>query len=403
MKKLLISILMISLILMPSMSLANDKKEIDNFGSYFYNRYSSHFDHYGLVYSVPTYGVSNFIKADTARMWTSLATYYKYRAQAGDLRAKMIIRESLFKALNELSGRSVQTQSFNDAEALFLFIRMIESIPDLLNTSEQEAALDLITKYIEAGILANDTENRAIVAGAHWQYINDYLYQKGKINIHIKKYFDELIKQKVDKGIRESIFVTEGWYFEDNKKAFSVHYHTISAFMLLVYADLTNQEYYSNLAEKMYLNIKKISFKNGMVEARLGARPIGLGAQFYLAMAFLGNRFSDSDYQTYLFYASGNRFFSDKKYPNRLEFHSTIESSFPNYHDDYAFCDVLELGLVNNKLKEMEIKYQVYLSQPEIKSNDKYFNIVNSGNIIFVNNQKNYLGSQGNWSHLFKK
>ncbi|MFH1610682.1 MAG: hypothetical protein ABIA91_02215 [Patescibacteria group bacterium] len=114
----------------------------------------------------------------------------------------------------------------------------------------------------------------------------------------------------------------------------------------------------------------------------------------------LGQYFDDDDYKVYLFYASGNRFFSDKKHPNRLEFHSTIENTDPDHHDDYAFCDIAELGLIISKLKDINLEHKYYLSNPIKYSKDNTFRIYNYGNLIFFNFKKNLLGSYGNWSHI---
>ncbi len=196
----------------------------------------------------------------------------------------------------------------------------------------------------------------------------------------------ELIKVKVDQAIEQSI-VEEGWYFENQKRDFSVHYQVISAFMLLVYGDLTQQNNYVELAEKMYYNIKKMSFTNGMVEARIGSRPIGLGTQFYLTMASLGKYFNDDDYRVYLSYASGNRFFSDQQHPDRLEYHSTMKGEIPNYHDDYAFSDIAELGLLFENIKDLNLNQKKYFNKPINKSRDEHFRIINKDNKISINNK----------------
>ena len=339
--------------------------------------------------------MENFKNPVTAREWISLASYYKYR---DDEKSKDIIHDAIIEAYREISSRPAYTQSFNDAEALFLIIRLIEKDQNILSYIEKERIFDLMTYYLEQGINAKDTENRAIIAGTHWQYITDYLYSKKRI-IN-KEHFDKLIKEKINKAIQNSINI-DGWYFEEEMKSFTPHYHVVTAFMLMVYGDITNQKDYINLAEKMYFNIKKISFINGMVEAKLGHRPVGLGAQFYLMQGLLGKYFNDDDYKVYLFYASGNRFFSDKQHPNRLEFHSTLEFTKPNYHDDYAFSDAAELSLIIDRLKNINLYYKHYFDEPIQSSNDKYFKIKNFNNKIFINNKINLLGSYGNWSQLF--
>ena len=271
------------------------ESNLDKYVKPFYNRYSQHFDEYGLKYMSPSYGIEDFKDPVTAREWMSLASYYKYTNNQD------VIHNAIIQAYREISKRPSYTQSFNDAEAFFLMIRLMENNEDLSTYIEKERVFDLMSAYLEQGIKAKDTENRAIIASAHWQYITDYLYSNNRITNKI--YFDGLIKEKIDKAIQESIN-KDGWYFENNMKSFTPHYHAVSAFMLLIYGDLTQQSEYLDLSKKMYFNIKKITFKNGMVEAKLGHRPLGLGAQFYLTQALLGQYFNDDDYKVYLFYAS---------------------------------------------------------------------------------------------------
>lgn len=377
------------------------EQSLTDYTAYFYNRYSTHFDTIGLKYKSPTYGLNYFKTAETPREIMSLVSYYKYRVLNGEKNAIEILKKQINIVYQKLLSQKNTSQSFEDAEALFLLVQMnnlaIKDFPII--TPEQ--INQLIKEKIRPGILAKDTENRAVVAGAHWQYLANYIFERGVINELEKNELDKLIKNKIDLAIKNSINST-GWYKENNGQSFSVHYHTVSAFMLMFYGSLTNQENYLEIAKKMYYNVKKISFRNGMVEARLGIRPMGLGAQFYLMQGLLGNFFQDNDYQVYLFYGSGNRFFSDPKYPNRLEFHSTLEKTAPNFHDDYAFVDASELALtlpyfIFNQLDNQ----QTYFKNPLAKSIDKYFKIYNNGRQIIINNKKNVLGSYGNWSHIY--
>ena len=155
------------------------------------------------------------------------------------------------------------------------------------------------------------------------------------------------------------------------------------------------------IKKTVFKNLKKISFKNGMVEARLGHRPLGLGAQFYLMQGLLGKYFDDPDYSVYLNYAKGHRFFSDKQHPNRLEFHSTIENSTPQFHDDYAFSDKAELALTIPKLHNINANSKHYFDNSIQEYKDNKFDISNTGNRIIFNKIKNVLGSYGNWSHIY--
>lgn len=403
-RKIILFSLVGAIFLLPAHFLLAQEKEknLDTYLEYFYNRYSRHFDLKGLEYINPSYGITAYKKAQTFREWAALASYYKYRAMGGDKQANNILREALIKGINELKSRPAYSQSFCDAEAIFLTLRITDDLPDLLNNTQKNDFLSLVKNNIETGIKARDSENRALVAGSHWQYISDYLYTQKIINLTEKNYYSRLIKNKIDAAIKESVN-DKYWYFEGQGKYFSVHYQAVSAFMLLWYADQTGQEYYKNISRMMYINTKKISFYNGMVEAQIGRRPPGLGAQFYLMMGLVGKYFNDDDYRVYLFYGGGNRFFSNKQYPNQLEYHATIEGSSPNYHDDYAFSDAGEIGLVIEKTNGISLNPKYYFTNPVSKTTDKYFNIINNKTSININNKKLILGSYGNWSKLINQ
>ncbi|MCD4704848.1 hypothetical protein K8R66_02105 [bacterium] len=406
-KTLLKIIILIFILLIPNLYLVssaeaenNNYNNLNNYLEYFYNRYSDHFHQNGLKYSVPSYGVVDFETPQKAREWIALTSYYKYKALK-DESSQTILKLGILNTYRELSQRPKQSQSFADSEAHFLTLRMIETVPNLFKESQKDKILSIINNYLEEGIKAPDTENRAIIAGAHWQYIVNYLFEKQIINSQEKNYYNNLIKRKIDSAIKKSIN-SDNWYLENKMTDFSVHYHTVSAFMLMVYGDLSEQKEYLDTAEKMYHNIKKISFHNGLVETQLGHRPIGVGAQFYLMQGLLGKYFNDSDYMVYLFYASGNKFFSDPKYPNRLEFHSTTINSDPEYHDDYAFSDVAELGLIIPKFKNIDLYYRSSFYNPIFESADKTFDIKNNGQEIVFNDQKNTLHNS-NYSSITNK
>lgn len=346
---------------------------------YFYNRYSQQFDKIGLKFAAPDYGVKNFSAPKSGREIISLAGYYKYRAMAGEKKPKTVLHDSLIKSVKEISSRPTKTLSFNDAEALFLAVRLAEEAPNLLDQKETADLLKAVKDSLQPGIAVADTENRALIAGAHWQYLNNYLLGKSLITAEEKAVNDAAIKEKIAAAVKVSISPA-GWYREGGEVV--PHYQAVSAFMLLVYGKLTNQKEYLNLAERLYQNLKKITFSSGLVEAQVGPRPVGLGAQFYLMMGALGEAAADTDAAVYFNYAAGsaqkgsalagNRFFSDARYPNRLEYHRTsVEykrqtykvrvkkklvtrvkwtaiASGANYHDDYAFVDVAELGLATS-------------------------------------------------------
>ncbi|MFH0854476.1 MAG: hypothetical protein V1891_03210 [bacterium] len=341
---------------------------LERYAKYFYNRYSSHFDKRGFFYMAPDYGVNYWKYPVTAREYLSLAMYYKYRALDGDPKAMEILEDAIYNARREISSRPKNTQSFEDAETFFLMARIIEQIPGIFKNSKlenlnsedvkfkknltdssaqmivsQDKLLEWIASYAEYGIKAPDTENRAIISAAHWQYIIDYLGAKEYINSVDRKRYSKMLKDKIDFAIKTNI--KNYWYIEGRFDDFTPHYHAVSAYMLMVYSKLTGDDKYFYIAKKMYKNLKMSSFDNGMVEAQLGHRPRGLGAQFYLMAGLLGKSVGDSDYTTYLFYGFGDRFFSDPNYPNRLEYHSTVEGEEPYFHDDYSFADKAEFAL----------------------------------------------------------
>lgn len=377
------------------------RSNLSNYLKYFYNRYSKNFDNNGLVYSSPSYGIEEFKEARSPREIISLVLYYKYRALNKENKAIEKIRAGIFEAYIILETKTAEGLSFEDAEAMFLMTRLIDGVPGLLNKEEKEKIMKLFTSYLKGGIATSDSENRAFVAAAHWQYLTNYLYRQKYLDVKEKNYYHSLIKKKVDQAINNTIN-RNGWYMEENNKLFSAHYHALSAFMLMFLGDQSGVTRYSELAKKMYFNLKKLSFTNGMVEARIGSRPVGNGAQFYLMMGMLGKYFGDDDYRVFLNYASGNRFFSDSKRPDRLEFHSTILGAEPNYHDDYAFSDAAEISLATIKLRDIKLECKNNFSQNIRSYRDGLFNIANHGNSLVVNNRKFILSKDGNYSQEVK-
>ena len=367
------------LFLIPIVKAENNPSNLDNYVEYFYNRYSKHFDQNGLIYSQPEYGILEPALPQKIREWISLISYYKYRAMAGDQNAKNIIRFGILNGYNELLNRGSKSQSFQEAEAHFLTIQILKKIPELLKSKTREAIDNIIELYLEDGIKAPDTENRALVSGAHWQYINNYLFEKEIINSEKKKYFDDLIQNKIDMAIAESIN-SDYWYLENSLQDFSVHYHAVSAFMLMAYGELTEQTKYLDIAQQMYNNLKKITLADGTIPAQIGHRPSALGAQFYLMTGLSAYYFNDNDYMNYLNLTGGNNFFQDPQYPHRLEYHSQNK-----FNDDYAFSDIAELGLIIPKLKNLELYYKINLPQSEQDFIDNTFYIKNTGKEIFLN------------------
>lgn len=424
---------------------------MERYTKYFYNRYSAHFDKQGLFYTVPDYGINYWKAPETAREHMALAMYYKYRAMDGDPKALEILENALYMARREISSRPKNTQSFEDAEAIFLMVRVIDEVesrtppPPAGAGGRSAGLLQWISEYAEYGLKVPDTENRAIISAAHWQYIIDYLGAKGIINAIDRKRYEKILKDKIDFAVKTNI--KDYWYIEGRFNDFTPHYHAVTAYMLMIYSRLTADNKYSRIARKMYENLKSISFDNGMVEAKLGHRPCGLGAQFYLMAGILGKAFEDPDYTAYLFYGFGDRFFSDPRYPNRLEYHPTVEQDRRQpglppaadnefiYNDDYSFADKAELALaipslggcgvaepvkserrdgasakttclrrqadrlpsLYNESKEATFKFTYQLSIPEVAPQKKFIQ-KNTGREIIFNGKKFILGSYGNYS-----
>ena len=83
--KIVIIFLIANLLILPNISLAQtNNSNLDNYVEYFYNRYSKHFDQFGLIYSTPEYGIEEFTEPEKIREWISLISYYKYRGLSED-------------------------------------------------------------------------------------------------------------------------------------------------------------------------------------------------------------------------------------------------------------------------------------------------------------------------------
>lgn len=405
MRRIVWLILIVGLLVPLKVVFCAEKDSDADYLEYFYTRYSRNFDKYGLKMAVPDYGIKNFTLTKTGREIISLSGYYKYRALAGEKKAQEILAKELKRGIQVLHKQPDKALSFNEAEALFLAVRLIEQVPELLTLAEQDNLSQLIKKKLGPGISAKDTENRAIIAGAHWQFLTNWLAEKNLLIAEEKSNFDRLIKEKIDAAIKTSVS-TAGWYREKNQVV--PHYQAVTAFMLLAYSQESGLKDYAVLAEKMYLNLKRLSFQNGMVEAQIGHRPVGLGAQFYLMMAILGESAKDEDWPVYVNYASGNRFFSDANRPNRLEYHRTsqimkgITSSYwykkkkyykttyqavkqsANYHDDYAFIDAGEWALLLGWPAGEKLPEKTVLANPLNYSDDGELQISNAGLAIGI-------------------
>lgn len=358
-----------------------------------YNRYSKHFDQNGWHYNQPNYSIDNKYP-NNAREWSMFASYYYNRLD--NKKTKNLVVTALNNAIIELQARPTITQSFNDSIAHFLIYQQ----KDLLNNSEKEIYYAQVKESLFARININDTENRGIIAGVLDSYLANKLRENKQIDKQQYKFIIKRNKQKISKSIAQCID-QDGWYFEGNQKYFSAHYHILSAYLLMFYADYFNDKDYLELAKKMTLNIRKLTFQNGFIEAKIGMRPIGLGAQTYLMLGILNKRYKHQDFSVYLNYLKP-RFFNDKISPNRLEFHSTMEGTEPNYHDDIGFSLVAEISKNDQHIKKTKLKKDIRTLN--LKNNifqDKRFTIKNNGGIIIINNKEFQLATNGDYSRIF--
>lgn len=367
---------------------AADVFTLDEYLAPFYDRYSQHFDEFGWKLQLPLYGIRDFLPVSSARDLMSVAAYYKYRALRGDRSARQKIREAILNADTELTSRPPFTQSFEDAAAQFLMLRLIEQIPDLLTKEENITLYKHLLYRLEEGIRVQDTENRAALAAVYWRYILDFLVTQGLVPSQDKRsQLNILLDDKVLQVFRQNVD-RDGWYTEGNPRVFSSHYHLVTAFSFFVYGRLSEQSLFTDTARKMTQNLRKISFRNGMVEAGIGKRPVGNGAQFYLGLGLLNAKFGFPDYGVYLGYASNNRFFSDVKHPNRLEYHATQEGASPLYHDDIAFSNLAELALIIPGWSDHPLVGSKLLKGYPLYAKENAFTIINHGDIIWVNETK---------------
>lgn len=380
-------------------------QKLEDYLAIFYNRYSYHFDQNGLLFQTPDYEVAEFSPPQTAREILSLALYYKYRALSGEIAAQEKIRAALWSAEKELAGRPFLTQSFSDAFVSFAEVRLIDQLPGFLSAEEKNQIYQNIIDRSAAGIQAADTSNRAALSAVYWQAVWNNLLSRQILDQAEYDWLSALAHAKI-KQFADADITPDGWYLEGTPKKFNPHYHLISACSFLAYGELTGQAEFIRLADKMTANLRLVSFSNGMIEARLGDRPVGLGAQFYLGAGLLNYRFGYADWSVYLNYASGNRFFSDKKYPDRLEYHATISGSAPRYHDDISFSNLAELFLALPAFQDLTLDTSAKsLSLSDLPLSTTY-QVVNRGTALTFNNlvlRQTKDGGYTTWQYLLPK
>lgn len=376
-----------SFFVVPKFSLAAEAMTLPDYLTYFYHRYAKNFDEHGWVFKMPGYGVEEFSAPDSARRYLSVAAYYRYDTLLNDQSAREKIRQAILAAQKDLAARPAATHSFADAFAQMAILTLTDDIPYLLTDEELAAICEAIKARAKSGILAPDTSNRAALSAVYWQAIVNNLAGKKLLASEEKNYLDSLIYQKIKKVMAADIDEL-GWYREGASAIFNPHYHLITAFALASYSSLTGDIESYLLAKKMTANLRTITFQNGMVEAKLGSRPVGLGAQFYLGAGLLNAYYGYDDYAVYLSYGYGDRFFSDKNYPNRLEYHSTLINTPANYHDDLSFSNLAELALLNPTFRHLVfgLDKNKKLNQAPLNLAAADINIINNGTTITYNN-----------------
>lgn len=358
----------------------NQIKEIYNRYSYYLDeQYNTEFQTW--FFAAPGYKIPEWTLASDPRHLVSLAAFYKYRALAGDPGAMKKIKSSIKKSILIQKADLEKTYSFNGAIANFLTIRLIEQIPGILNEKEMEKYHNFLAYHLPIAAEANDTENRAALAAVYWHYVKEYLE---KNNFEFEPNLDEKINGKIEKSIEQTLSA-DFLYRENKKRDFSLHYHVLQAFLLQAYGDRTNQVKYVIYAREMTKNFYNLSFKNGLLETEFGARPDGANAQTYLLAGLLAKRFKYADYQTYLYHLTTNRFFSDQRFENRLEWHTTFEDNPVAYHDDYSFANIAELAMIQENWQNARFPTQYFPLQNSNITKSLTFFIKNNGDkIIFI-------------------
>lgn len=376
---------LVALIIAPCFSQAaenpeNKIKKIYNRYSYFLDKkYNKEFQTW--FFAAPSYEIPEWTLASEPRHLISLATFYKYRAQDGEPKALEKIRRAIRKSVYIQCSDPDKMNSFHSAITNFLIVRMIEQIPEVLPKNEIEKYENSLVFYLPFALEADDTENRAALAGVYWLYVKKYLTEKG---FEFNPKIDKKIKEKIDKSFNESLS-PDFLYRENRKSDFSLHYHALEAFLLQIYGDCTKQVKYVIYAREMTENLYNLSFKNGLLETKFGARPSGANAQTYLMAALLAKRFKYADYQTYLHHLTTNRFFSDQRFKNRLEWHATFEGSQVVYHDDYSFANIAELTIIQKNWQDVQFPLEYAPLQNTNITNSETFFIKNNGDkIIFI-------------------
>ncbi len=378
----------------------------DQYAANLSSRSARNFMANGQQFAQPEYGIPEFTLATSPRYRMLIAAYFRFQAQDGDVDAIATLKTTTLTAARLLENLLVDP-SFENAQAWFLLLRMTEQFPDLFSDEERSTLFAAMASYAAKAVVSPDTENRALITASHWSYIINRLEKQKLLSTAQVAQYRRQLKTMVDRAVAATV-TPDRWYRENGK--FSVHYQAVAAFNLLSYARFAKQPREEMIALAMYRNLTLLALKNGMVEARLGARPVGLGAQFYVMMGVMGTIAKDADAPVFFAYAQGDRFFSDKRYPDRLEFHSTKEGSTPQFHDDIAFSDVVELASVLPRFSTgIPIMGRTVLASGTKAKRDGDFAILNTGTSVQVTDRRAKtvsvvrLGSHGNWTRIERR
>jgi hypothetical protein len=104
--------------------------------------------------------------------------------------------------------------------------------------------------------------------------------------------------------------------------------------------------------------VNTLEAEDGFLDAQIGHRPSGIGAQGYLMAGALNLYFQNQDQaQKFFNYPYGDRFFKDAKYPNRLVWYDTAMQNPNEFNDDISFVNMAELArvLFDEKMTQWEI------------------------------------------------
>ncbi len=339
-----------------ALSTASTTISLNDYIAYFYNKESSFLDetyqttlrtwHFDIPYYEPN---KRWMKTNMRpRYQMSSAAFYAYRMQDGS-RARVLVRNAVLDTTIRYEKQPA-FETFEGAIAAFLTVRLLEreeTLPkhkQLFNSDERKKILGILSKRLFLGLPTKDTENRAALAGAYWYYAGAYLQKHGIINYSEFQKVKERTKAKIDQSIKETLARPDNKYRE--KGLFSLHYHIVEAFMLLLYGHLTDKPAYIEKASAMTDVINSLAKEDGFLDAHIGHRPSGIGAQGYLMAGTLNLYFKNKTRAEQFFnYAYGARFFNDPRYPNRLVWYDT-KSSSPIFNDDISFVNMAESTLI---------------------------------------------------------